>query len=131
MYSCMDVNVGGVRGFQKLVKGAMERQGISLREVARRSSVSPSFLSRILMGERGLPSNELILKIAAALDIQPSERLLIEAGRVPENLKASLAKPLAPALLRATGTLTNEEMQDLMKTITAIKLKHLRRRVSK
>ena len=127
----MDVSVVALRGFQKLVAGAMERQGMSLREVARRSSVSPSCLSRILTGERGLPSDDLILKMAKVLDIQPHELLLIEAGRIPENLRATMAKPLVPELLRATGTLTNEEMQVVIKAIAAIKLKHQRQKVSK
>ena len=70
-------------GFLKLIATRMAEQGLSLRAVAKLAGMSPAFLSRILSGERGLPSNEDLLELAKALGIRPPALLLIEAGRLP------------------------------------------------
>lgn len=101
-------------GFKKLVEKQLDELQISLREVARRSNISVSFISRILMGERNLPSDEDIIKLAKALKITPPERLLIEAKRVP---KGSLP------LLRATSDLSAKDIQLVIKAAKEISKK--------
>src|SRR5574340_351481 len=90
-------------GFINLLREGMERRRISLNQLAEQVVVSPAFLSRILNKKRGLPSDRTISRLAQVLDLQPSERLLIEAGRIPEELKPSLSRPQIPELLRASG----------------------------
>jgi transcriptional regulator with XRE-family HTH domain len=110
-------------GFINLLRGAMERRGISLNQLANRAGVSPAFLSRILNRERGLPSDKIILCLAELVDLQPPQRLLIEAGRIPEELKTTLTRTQIPELLRATGKLSETELQELLNTAEALALK--------
>jgi hypothetical protein len=87
-------------------------------------------LSRILNKERGLPSDKIILRLAKLLDLEPQERLLIEAGRVPEELRPMLSQPQIPELLRAADKLSETELEQLVKTVEALALKqhHSRKR---
>jgi transcriptional regulator with XRE-family HTH domain len=105
----------------------MHRQKISLNQLAHKAGVSPAFLSRILNRERGLPSDKAISRLAQVLDLEPPERLLIEAGRIPEELKPALSQPRIPELLRAVGKLSETDQQSLLKTVQALVLKQHRR----
>jgi transcriptional regulator with XRE-family HTH domain len=115
-------------GFIKMLREGMERRKISLNQLAEKAGVSPAFLSRILNKERGLPSDQAIFRLAEVLDLQPRERLLIEAGRVPADLKPFLSQPRVPALLRAVGKLSETEQEEVLKTVEALALKQHRRR---
>jgi transcriptional regulator with XRE-family HTH domain len=101
----------------------MKTRKISLNQLAERAGFSPAFLSRILNKQRGLPSDRTILRLALELDLQPPERLLIEAGRIPEELKGLLNRPQIPALLRVTGNLSETDLQNVIKTVEALALK--------
>ena len=101
----------------------MEKRKLSLNQLAERVGVSPAFLSRIMNKQRGLPSDRAILRLAEVLDLQPNERLLIEAGRIPEGLKPVLSQPRVPELLRAVGNLSDAEQQELLQTVKALALK--------
>jgi HTH-type transcriptional regulator, competence development regulator len=115
-------------GFVTMLREGMAKRSISLNQLAKRSGISAAFLSRILNQERSLPSEKTILKLAEILDIKPAERLLIEAGRIPEEFKSALSRPLMPALLRATGKLSETDIQELLKVATSIALKQHRKR---
>jgi transcriptional regulator with XRE-family HTH domain len=115
-------------GFVTMLREGMEKRKISLNQLAKRGGISAAFLSRILNQERSLPSDKTILKLAEILDLEPAERLLIEAGRIPEELKTSLSRPHIPELLRATGKLSETDMQKLIKTVEAIALREYRKR---
>lgn len=110
-----------------MLREGMERRKISLNQLAEKAGVSPAYLSRILNKERGLPSDKAILRLAEVLDLQPRERLLIEAGRVPADLKPFLSQPRVPALLRAVGKLSETEQEQVMKMVQALALKQHRR----
>jgi transcriptional regulator with XRE-family HTH domain len=114
-------------GFVTMVRGAIEKRKISLNQLAKRGGISAAFLSRILSRERSLPSDKAILRIARILDIEP-ERLLIEAGRISEDLKSTLSRPLVPALLRVTGELSETEMQEVINAVEAIARKQRNKR---
>jgi transcriptional regulator with XRE-family HTH domain len=114
-------------GFVTMVREAMGKREISLNQLAKRGGISAAFLSRILSRERSLPSDKAILRIARILDIEP-ERLLIEAGRISEELRSTLSRPLVPALLRATGELSEAEMRDVINAAETIALKQRNKR---
>ena len=95
-------------GFKKLVAKRLTELDISLRELARRADISPSFLSRILSGNRGLPDDEDILRLAEELEIEPPRRLLVEARRVPRT------GPMVP-LMRAASELTQQEIREVLR----------------
>lgn len=113
-------------GFIKLLREGMKKRKISLNQLAERAGFSPAFLSRILNKQRGLPSDRTILRLAQELDLQPRERLLIEAGRIPEELKGALSRPQIPALLRASGNLSETDLHELLKTVEGLALKRQR-----
>jgi transcriptional regulator with XRE-family HTH domain len=110
-------------GFIKMLREGMDKQKISLNQLAEKARVSPAFLSRILNKERGLPSDKAILQLANVLDLQPPERLLIEAGRIPEELKPALSQSRIPELLRAAGKLSETEQEELLRTAKSLYLK--------
>lgn len=113
-------------GFIILLRECMKERKISLNQLAERAGLSPASLSRILNKERGLPSDKTILRLARELDIEPSERLLIEAGRIPEGLKQTLSRPQIPLLLRVTANLSATDLENLVKTVEALTLKQYR-----
>jgi transcriptional regulator with XRE-family HTH domain len=115
-------------GFITLLQESMKTRKISLNQLAERAGFSPAFLSRILNKQRGLPSDKTILRLAQELDLEPRERLLIEAGRIPEELKRPLNRPEIPALLRITGKLSETDLQEVIKTAEALALKRQRDR---
>ena len=116
-------------GFIRLLRAGMENRRISLNQLAERAGFSPAFLSRILNRQRGLPSDKTILRLAQVLDLEPRERLLIEAGRIPEELKPALSQPQMPELLRAAGKLSETDLQDVLNTVKGLAMKqHQRKR---
>lgn len=114
-------------GFIQLVKQGMEQTSLSARQVALQSGISPAYFCRLLLGERGLPPDETIAKMARVLQISPTERLLLETGRVPEDVKGELVKDLRVDLLRATNGLTPDEIEKVMKTVKSLRLKRLKK----
>ena len=115
-------------GFITLLQEGMKTRKISLNQLAERAGFSPAFLSRILNKQRGLPSDKTILRLAQELNLEPRERLLIEAGRIPEELKRPLNRPEIPALLRAAGNLSETDLKEVIKTAEALVLKRQRSR---
>lgn len=115
-------------GFVTMFRNAMAKRNISLNQLAARGGISPASLSRILNRERSLPSDKTILRLARILDLEPAEQLLIEASRVPEELKATLGRPQIPALLRATGTLSESDMQKLVRIAQSLADRQRRKR---
>ena len=99
-------------GFRRLVEERMREEGLSLRAVAERAGLSPSFLSRILSGERGLPPNEILLDLARALGVDPPALLLVQAERIPT---------------RSLGELSDKDMQQVLKSIQSLISTHRRR----
>jgi transcriptional regulator with XRE-family HTH domain len=55
--------------FGNYLKRIRIKRGLSLRELARRSEVSQSYLSLVESGKRGIPTPEQLLKIAPHLKI--------------------------------------------------------------
>jgi len=113
--------------FVARIRNAIDDTQTSARQVALQSDLSAAYFSRLLMGERGLPSDATILKIAEVLNIDPPDLLLLDAGRVPEDMKAELTKPQRTDLLRATGKLTNEDLNEVMKVVHALRSKRSRK----
>ncbi len=108
-------------GFRALVKKRMEAVNLSLRTVASEVGISPAYLSRLLSGERGLPSDDtLIWKLAEVLQIDPPERLLVEAKRVPDIL--------LPALLSAHQAASKADLKEAMKQLQAVILNQRKKR---
>jgi transcriptional regulator with XRE-family HTH domain len=117
-------------GFIAKLRELMVERKISLNQLAQRAGISPAFLSRILNQERSLPSDKTILKLAEILSLVPSEQLLFEAGRIPEELKPTMSRPETPILLRATGNLSETDMQKVLEMARSLASKQRRKRKS-
>lgn len=74
------------KSFGEFIREKRHEKGISLRELARISGLSPTFLSQIERNNFNPPSEEKIVAIANALGIE-QERLVIMAGKVPKRIK--------------------------------------------
>ena len=115
-------------GFVTRLRELMVERKISLNQLAQRAGISPAFLSRILNQERSLPSDKTITKLAEILRLEPSEQLLFRAGRIPEELKPTMSRPLTPILLRATGNLSETDMQEVLEVAQRLASKQRRKR---
>lgn len=80
--------------FGPLLRGLREARGIPKAELARRTSVDPSHISRLEGSGRGV-SRDLVERIAKALDAAPREAnaLLSAAGFLTEEAAELLAQP--------------------------------------
>lgn len=79
---------------RKQRKARKEKQGngrFSLRQVAGRVNIAPTYLSKIERGEVGPPSEKVIVKLAAELGEHP-DVLLAMAGKVSARLQAAIMR---------------------------------------
>jgi len=102
--------------FGASIREAREAKGISLRDLAKRIVVSPTFLSKVET-EDWKPKEDKLRKIAAILEMDGDE-LVARAGRVPSDLtdiiKKHGAKSELAALLRITKGYSADEMSKLV-----------------
>ena len=102
--------------FRALVQEHLAQQGLSIRQAAAQAGLSHTFLSRILTGERGLPEDAVLLRLAKVIGVQPPDALLVKAGRLTDDLRAPL--------LRATGPLSEKDFQQVMETMESVLRKY-------
>ena len=98
------------------IKDLRTQLGISLRELARRSDMSAPHLSDIELGRR-FPSEELLLRLAQELKVQPSELRNLDNRDSLNDLKRMMtANPTWGVAFKKmaedskSGSLTPEEM---------------------
>jgi ribosome-binding protein aMBF1 (putative translation factor) len=105
------------KGFRDLIKSAMEKEGLNITELAQRANLSQAFISRILNGERGAPTDQIILKLEKILRLK-TKQLLYEAGRL------GLEKEGLPLLMRTLGPLSPEDVQKVQKLADKLAAKY-------
>ncbi len=90
----------------RALEGARAGRGITKAELARRISVKPEIVRRLLTDAGGNPTVSTVLKVATALDYHLE--LVPNRGRraapVPEAARQARAPTGAPTAARATGT---------------------------
>jgi transcriptional regulator with XRE-family HTH domain len=104
--------------FIRLLKKAMdEQQGqMSLRQVARNADISPAYLSLLLKGERGVPSNDAIGQLERVLDIPDGE--LFKAAQRPNNQALEFfRKEEAGPIVRELASMPKSQLPDVLKLI--------------
>src|ERR1039457_1435298 len=94
--------------FIRLLDRSIEKQGLSLREVARLAGVSIAYLSRLLSKQRGLPADQTITKFEKVLEIEPG-RLFDAAGRHDALASKVFKDEGARRFLRSIELLSDEE----------------------
>ena len=82
---------------------------LSLRQVAARIGVEPSYLSKVERGRVPPPSAATIMGLAKALAMDPDE-LLALAGKIPEDVRRTILKrpKLLAGLVRQFARVSDE-----------------------
>jgi HTH-type transcriptional regulator, competence development regulator len=109
--------MSGREKFGALIRRERKARGLSLRDMAKKIKVSPTFLSKVET-EDWKPGEEKLRKIAEVIGCDPDD-LLARAGRVPtelsEIIKQSPHRHQMTALLRTAKRFTAEEMEKLVR----------------
>ena len=88
--------------FVKFLDDMMERKKLSVRKLAERAGMSPSYLSHLKRYKNNIPSNEKLYKLADVLEID-HDRILLAAGRIPGNDDKLLG------LMRTAGEVSDDD----------------------
>ena len=104
--------------FIRLLKKAMAEhpEKLSLNQVARRADLSPAYLSFLLNGERGVPSNETIAQLEKVLNI-PQGELNKAAGKPDDAALAFFRKEEAAPIIRTLAEVPSSKLGQVHKMI--------------
>jgi len=104
--------------FGGTVRRLRETREISLRQLAQRVGMSPTYLSKVERNDFKPPSEEKIRAIAQALD-QDTDELLALAGRVSSDLAEIIQRRprRMAAFLRTVNGLPDEAVQRIAEEI--------------
>ncbi len=105
------------KSFGRRIAQRAKEISLSLRQVAQKADIDPSFLTRIATGERNPPSDEIITRLADVLDMRV-DILLIEAGRIPHSVNSGSRSAL-PDFFRATEGMSEDAVRSLIRAIEA------------
>ena len=100
--------------FIEYLNSRIEAKDITLKELSKKADISASYLTHLLKGQVNIPSDKKLLQIAEALDITPKELILIESGRVPDNM------PELIDVLRGIGLMGKKDRQGFIKGLGAL-----------
>jgi transcriptional regulator with XRE-family HTH domain len=112
--------------FGEFIKDKRNEKGISLRDMAERLDIAPSYLSDIEKGRRYAPDKEKLEEIASILNIDGTEKnyMFDLAGKTKESIAPDLPEIIkehekASVLLRKAKeyNLTDEHWDKLIKMI--------------
>ena len=109
--------------FVRLLRKALAGSGHSLREVARRADISPTYLSLLLKAERGVPAREIVARLERVLQI-PSGRLFDAGAVVDETTQKFLTKTGARPLMRTYVNLNEADMAKVQAVIGKLATKY-------
>ena len=109
--------------FIRLLDRSIEKQGLSLREVARLAGVSIAYLSRLLSKQRGLPAKKTIEKFEKVLEIEPGR--LFDAAGLHDALASKVFKNEgARHFLRSLELLSDEERAKVLQEAAQLAKKY-------
>lgn len=105
--------------FGTFIRKRRQQTGISMREMARKTHISPTFLCQVERNECKPPAEEKIIAIASFLQINPDQLLAI-AGRVNTDVLTIIKKhPVEMSyLIRGINHLSQEQ---ILQQITKMK----------
>lgn len=101
--------------FGAFVRRERERRGISLRDMAKRIGVSPTYQSKVERGEFPPPAEDKVKRIAEIIECN-SDRLLALAGRVASELTEIIKRQPTEfaVLLRTAKSLSPQRIERLI-----------------
>jgi transcriptional regulator with XRE-family HTH domain len=96
----------------------LERR-LNQKDLAQAAGIDVTYLSKLENDRLEPPAEETIRRLAAGLDLEPTELLLL-AHKVPSDLKPIItASPMVPRFLRAARNLTEDEWRALIDAVEA------------
>jgi len=108
------VVTSSILSFGHAIRRRRESRNLGLRALARATSLSPSYLSRIERDHVPPPTVGVIGRLAEALEAD-TEDLLAAAGIVPDRVLSFIrSRPsVAVPLITMLGTLTDDELSEM------------------
>lgn len=80
--------------FGSIIRIRRKLSGLSLRELARKVEISPTYLSKVERGDFDPPSSKVIVRLCLLLDID-RDRMLAMCGKVaPDVLEMYMTNPM-------------------------------------
>ena len=74
--------------FGATVERLMDETGLTYRSLADKSGLSAGYLNHVVHGNRPVPANEVIERLAAAFDVVPEHFLEVRIRAITERLEA-------------------------------------------
>jgi transcriptional regulator with XRE-family HTH domain len=104
--------------FIRLIKKAMDGHPdkLSLNELARRADLSPAYLSFLLNGLRGVPSNGAIARLEQELQI-PDGELFKAAGKPDDAALGFFRKEEAGSIMRTLASAPRHKLPQIHRLI--------------
>jgi transcriptional regulator with XRE-family HTH domain len=120
---CVVYTIHMKKHFGEYIRGKRENllsqdAGFSVRQLAGRIGVQPSYLSKVERGEQPPPSEKTILSLSKELN-EDSDLLLAMAGKVSSDLQEIIRKrpALFAQLIRELKTIPNHTVLRLMREV--------------
>lgn len=108
----------GQTSFGETLREARVKKGVSLRSVAGKLDITPSYLSDI-ENDRRIPSEDVLQQLATLLDLDFDD-LMARAGRFGEEAERYLKhQPTAVKLFRriSESNLDEEQLKELLRAV--------------
>jgi transcriptional regulator with XRE-family HTH domain len=109
--------------FIRLLEKSINKQGLTLREVARKVDVSIAYISRLINRQRGLPADATIKKFEKVLEIEAG-RLFDAAGRHDALAARVFKHDSARRLLRSLEGLNDDDFAKIIAEAEALAKKN-------
>ena len=75
-------------GFGETVQGLMDEHGVTYRQLATRTGLSAGYLNHLVHGNRPVPSNDVVVTLAGALEVEPEHFREYRLRMITERLEA-------------------------------------------
>ena len=75
-------------GFGETVQQLMDDLGVTYRQLAARTGLSAGYLNHLVHGNRPVPSNDVVVTLAKALDVEPEHFREYRLRMITERLEA-------------------------------------------
>jgi transcriptional regulator with XRE-family HTH domain len=75
-------------GFGETVQHLMDELGVTYRQLAARTGLSAGYLNHLVHGNRPVPSNDVVVTLAKALEVEPEHFREYRLRMITEQLEA-------------------------------------------
>jgi transcriptional regulator with XRE-family HTH domain len=75
-------------GFGETVQRLMDELGVTYRQLAGRTGLSAGYLNHLVHGNRPVPSNDVVVTLAKALEVEPEHFREYRLRMITERLEA-------------------------------------------